>query len=102
MQAVSLITDGLGIVGLLWASRVVGHLNRHNHHTGAGSRWIAVPFRVPDDCDDVEVETEVGQAGGVDTFFLTRLPEPQVDLRSAEFHDPLLGLAPVQPPPEKR
>jgi hypothetical protein len=71
-------------------------------NAGAGTRWIAVPFGVPDGCDAAQVQVQVDQAGDVGTFFLTRLPDPQINLRSAGFHDPLLGLAPVQPLPEKR
>ena len=70
-------------------------------NSGSGTSWLAVPFRLPDGCDSVNVVVLTGREGNVERFFLTALAPPEFGLRSAQFHAPLLGLAPVEAMPDK-
>ena len=67
----------------------------------AGTSWVVATLRVREGCGSVEVDVRTLAEGTVETVFLTALPDPSIDLRSADFHGPVLGLPPVNPMPEK-
>jgi hypothetical protein len=65
----------------------------------SGTTWVVRPFRIHEGCTEVEVS--IPERGAVDKFFLAPLPSPELSLRGAEFHAPLLGLSPIAAMPEK-
>jgi len=72
------------------------------HNARSGTVWVVKAFRIPQGCGAVQVDAISPHEGAVNRFFLTPLPEPDIDLRGGDFHAPVLGLPPVEAMPEKR
>ncbi len=67
----------------------------------AEASWVVATFRVQEGCTDVQVDVRTRNGGEGVRFFLSPLPDPVIDLRDADFYEPVLGLQPVIPLPQK-